>query len=212
MGTPVIEVTTKDGKTRRLMLTGDPVTIGRDAGNSLTYKDKAISRFHCDIRKDGESFCVRDLGSRTGTRVNSESIIEALLKSGDLIHVGPYEIKFVLLPSDLSVQPKINTETKPVVDPKLDSENQTSQDIADLADMLETAGDPASTGDLPDPFDIVEDNPEKQIRRAIDLGGDIQDSSSRHSKRRNQSSDDIQGLVKAALSHHASLQLSLIHI
>ncbi len=206
MGTPVIEVTTKDGKTRRLMLTGDPVTIGRDAGNSLTYKDKTISRFHCDIRKDGESFCIRDLGSRTGTRVNSESIIEALLQSGDLIHVGPYEIKFVLLPSDLSAQAQMNNETTSVADPKVDLENQTSQDIADLSDMLETPGDPGSTNNLPDPFDIIEDNSEKQTRRAIDLGGDIQDSSSRHSKRYDQSSDDVKGLVKAALSHHASLQ------
>ena len=93
---PVIKVATSH-QTRRLLLTGEPVTIGRDSANSLAYRDKRLSRFHCVIERTDGGFRVRDLGSRTGTVVNGRRITEAVLKVDDIIVVGPVEIEFQML-------------------------------------------------------------------------------------------------------------------
>lgn len=93
---PVIKVATSQ-QTRRLLLTGEPVTIGRDPANSLAYRDKRLSRFHCVIERADGGFRVRDLGSRTGTVVNGRRITEAVLKVDDVIVVGPVEIEFQML-------------------------------------------------------------------------------------------------------------------
>ena len=96
MRRPVIDVTTPAG-TRRLMLTGDPVTIGRDRTNSLAFPDERLSRVHCVIQREGDGFAIRDLGSTNGTRLNGRLVREQALRSGDVIEVGPALIRFQLL-------------------------------------------------------------------------------------------------------------------
>jgi pSer/pThr/pTyr-binding forkhead associated (FHA) protein len=45
-------------------------SIGRDPANQLSIADTTVSRRHCVLERTAEGFVVRDLGSRSGTRVN----------------------------------------------------------------------------------------------------------------------------------------------
>jgi type II secretory ATPase GspE/PulE/Tfp pilus assembly ATPase PilB-like protein len=76
-------------------LASGPIAIGRHPDNDIVLKDDLASRFHCVIEPaPGKGYRVRDLGSRNGTRVNEEAVEEALLKPGDVIHVGGAEFHF----------------------------------------------------------------------------------------------------------------------
>ena len=93
---PIIEVKTSDGL-RRMLLTGEePVTIGRDSTNSLAFRDKTLSPFHCVIERVGTSFQIRDLNSAAGTILNDQHIKQEMLKSGDLVQAGRVKIKFIM--------------------------------------------------------------------------------------------------------------------
>lgn len=65
-----------------------PVTIGRSSQADLQIADERISRIHCGIRPEGDTFVVKDLGSTNGTWVNDERIQETRLRFGDTIRVG----------------------------------------------------------------------------------------------------------------------------
>ena len=97
MHMPVLEITTKAG-TRRLVLTGKPVTVGRSETCSLAYRDSSLSRKHCVIEKADEGYVVRDLDSRNGTLVNGSPIKQWQLASGDTIRVGRVSLHFRLMP------------------------------------------------------------------------------------------------------------------
>ena len=70
---PLIEVRTKQGR-KRLELKQEPLSIGRSADNILVLDDDRASRFHCVIepmKGNEDSYQLRDLGSRNGTKLNN---------------------------------------------------------------------------------------------------------------------------------------------
>ncbi|MEX1045800.1 MAG: DUF3662 and FHA domain-containing protein [Actinomycetota bacterium] len=72
-----------------------PVTIiGRQDGLDIVLPDQATSRRHAEIRNDGGSFSVKDLGSTNGTTVNGEPITEQSIEDGDHITIGATELEF----------------------------------------------------------------------------------------------------------------------
>jgi two-component system, NtrC family, response regulator AtoC len=69
---------------------GVDVTFGRSRGATVHVESEKVSRMHARIRRSGEHVEVEDLGSRNGTRVNTDKISGARrLASGDEIVVGP---------------------------------------------------------------------------------------------------------------------------
>ena len=72
------------------------VSIGRDPTNFICVSDHSVSRRHCLIRKDGDSFTLIDLESFNGTFVNTVPVGEQLLKHGDHIAVGSVLFLFLL--------------------------------------------------------------------------------------------------------------------
>ncbi len=81
---------------RRIPITTDPIIIGRSAKCEIQVDQESVSRNHCRIRYDGQSFIVRDLGSTNGTYVNDELIDEVTLGDGDQLKVGRTILKFIL--------------------------------------------------------------------------------------------------------------------
>jgi Nif-specific regulatory protein len=75
-------------------LSGDEITIGRDAGNTLPIPDPLLSRQHCALAHDGACWTARDLGSFNGTFVNGNRITEAVLDDGDRMRAGDSELLF----------------------------------------------------------------------------------------------------------------------
>jgi PAS domain S-box-containing protein len=73
---------------QRFVIDKDLVRLGRERFNDLTIDDEAASRAHAEIRRHGEVFRLRDLGSTNGTYVNSRRVTEVVLSDGDRISVG----------------------------------------------------------------------------------------------------------------------------
>ena len=65
-----------------------PLTIGRSPQADMRIADERISRIHCGIRHEGDSYVIRDLGSTNGTFLNDRRIHESPLRFGDTIKVG----------------------------------------------------------------------------------------------------------------------------
>src|SRR5438270_426556 len=72
------------------------VSVGREASNDLWIADASLSRRHCMLNGNGETFSLRDLGSRNGTLVNGVPVDEKRLSHGDQITVGGSVLVFLL--------------------------------------------------------------------------------------------------------------------
>ncbi|OIQ87247.1 glycogen accumulation regulator GarA [mine drainage metagenome] len=76
-------------------LEGDRLTIGRRLGNDIHIDNLAISGEHAVIETVGRDVFVEDLGSTNGTVVNGQAIKRLLLRHGDVIELGKYQLKYV---------------------------------------------------------------------------------------------------------------------
>src|SRR5262249_39641025 len=63
-------VTTADGRTFRRDLDVPRILVGRSSRNDLVLPDLSLSRVHAEIYREGESFLVKDAGSKNGTLLN----------------------------------------------------------------------------------------------------------------------------------------------
>jgi ABC transport system ATP-binding/permease protein len=80
---------------RSEILPGENMVVGRAPDVSLVLNHPEVSRRHCRILREGESWFVEDLGSRLGTAVNGNRISSrTTLRPGDRIHVGPVILAF----------------------------------------------------------------------------------------------------------------------
>ena len=73
----------------------DTVVIGRGDDADLVLPNISISRHHAQIVCDGDSVTLTDLQSSNGTIVNGEPIQTTLLKSGDEILLGKFNLVFM---------------------------------------------------------------------------------------------------------------------
>ncbi|MCL2438837.1 MAG: FHA domain-containing protein [Coriobacteriia bacterium] len=78
----------------RFFLEGDNIIIGRDPEVQLFLGDITVSREHAVIVRDGAEVLVRDLGSLNGTYLNDDIVEESLLKGGDIIQIGTFQLMF----------------------------------------------------------------------------------------------------------------------
>jgi pSer/pThr/pTyr-binding forkhead associated (FHA) protein len=81
---------------------GPLFVIGRRRGADLMVAENSVSSAHAVIVEcDGRRF-IRDLNSRTGTRVNGERCRQQEISSGDVIRVGKTQFRYqTLTPGDL---------------------------------------------------------------------------------------------------------------
>lgn len=64
------------------------INIGRRSTNDIVLIDPEVSRDHIQLRANNYQFILFDLGSIGGTYINGNRCQSALLKSGDVIHLG----------------------------------------------------------------------------------------------------------------------------
>ena len=81
-------------------------TIGRRPNNVIHMDNLAVSGEHAVVVKKGNDFYVEDLGSTNGTTVNGQEIKNHLLRHGDVVEIGKYQLKFI----DEEVLSHIGTE------------------------------------------------------------------------------------------------------
>ncbi len=83
------------GGARLVALEGDRVTVGRAEGCNLVLSDRRISGLHAILERLGDSWCVRDLGSRNGTFLNGERVVtERVLRPGDELRLGQTRVLY----------------------------------------------------------------------------------------------------------------------
>lgn len=71
------------------------MTVGTLESNDVVVDADGVSRVHAAFERFGDTWCVRDLGSRNGTFVNGERIVgEHALHAGDEILLGRLRLLF----------------------------------------------------------------------------------------------------------------------
>jgi pSer/pThr/pTyr-binding forkhead associated (FHA) protein len=70
------------------------VVIGRSRDCDIQLADANVSRRHAELRQEGASYWIVDLGSTNGMEVNGKRVKRAKLKDGDTITLGSTEITF----------------------------------------------------------------------------------------------------------------------
>ncbi len=73
-------------------LARDEVKIGRGAENEVVLPDFSVSRRHAALSPEPEGWAILDLGSTNGIQVNRVSVKRALVRPGDKIKVGIFEL------------------------------------------------------------------------------------------------------------------------
>jgi DNA-binding NtrC family response regulator len=69
--------------------------IGRDAGADIVLPVSAVSRRHAEVRREGDEYVARDLGSRNGILINGHPAAEAALEPLDELRIGDAILKLV---------------------------------------------------------------------------------------------------------------------
>jgi hypothetical protein len=70
------------------------VVIGRSRDCDIQLADANVSRRHAELRQEGASYWIVDLGSTNGLEVNGKRVKRAKLQSGDTITLGSTELRF----------------------------------------------------------------------------------------------------------------------
>jgi len=81
-------------RTKAFPLTKKATSLGRLGDCDVVVPDPAASRRHAEIRNEGDTFTLVDLGSTNGTLVNDGQVTEQTLEDGDRITIGATEFEF----------------------------------------------------------------------------------------------------------------------
>lgn len=115
----------------------DEFTIGRAKECTLRAGSEAISRRHCAIAREGDSWMVRDLKSRNGTYVNDERIAQPTsLKVGDELRVGPLKFR---------VDPRASAAPPPKSADLSRGKQSAVKDVTDIAQRSMAKSDAGTT-------------------------------------------------------------------
>ncbi len=87
-----IIVTDSKGNSKEYHISNKINKIGRASTNDIVLRDKfyTVSRFHCEIEWNNDRVIIRDLGSKNGTFVNNDKIINKEIYPDDIIKVGSF--------------------------------------------------------------------------------------------------------------------------
>ncbi len=80
-----------------VQLDGSLLTLGRAGDNTISLKDKLVSRYHAQILRQIDGFALQDIGSANGTYLNDELLLANQprpLKDGDMMRLGSYTWEF----------------------------------------------------------------------------------------------------------------------
>lgn len=77
-----------------ISITRTPITIGRLSTNDVVLADSNVSRKHAELRQDGGTWTLVDLGSTNGTLVNGKLAKQHSLSDGDRISFGTSAMLF----------------------------------------------------------------------------------------------------------------------
>jgi ABC-type multidrug transport system ATPase subunit/pSer/pThr/pTyr-binding forkhead associated (FHA) protein len=80
-----------------------PFTIGRKQENSLCIQDMLVSRQHAVIEYREGKWFLKNLTQNSITELNDAPIDEAEINDGDVIHIGPHQLRAIMKDGILSL-------------------------------------------------------------------------------------------------------------
>jgi hypothetical protein len=87
----VVTLTVADSKHE---ITSPKVVLGRSRACEVHVADVNVSRRHAELRQEGATYWIVDLGSTNGTVVNGKRVERERLRDGDTITLGSTDIVF----------------------------------------------------------------------------------------------------------------------
>lgn len=87
------------------------IVVGRDGQAQLQLTGEGVSPIHAMIEERDGRYYISDLGSKTGTRVNGETILEEVLNAGDEIALGGYVLQFHVGIPKVATPPKLEQQS-----------------------------------------------------------------------------------------------------
>jgi len=91
---PVLVVRKGHQPGERFYLDRKLVTVGRDPDRDIFLNDMTVSRDHAIFEVSGGTVKVRDSGSLNGTYVNGVCCDSAVLRDGDIVQIGTFQMVF----------------------------------------------------------------------------------------------------------------------
>jgi pSer/pThr/pTyr-binding forkhead associated (FHA) protein len=98
---PVLVVRKGPQPGERFFVDRGKLTIGRDPESDIFLNDITVSRAHAVIECKDDVVSVSDAGSLNGTYVNGEVCDTAVLKNGDVVQIGTFQMLFLSGPGAL---------------------------------------------------------------------------------------------------------------
>ena len=90
-------------KSGEWLLSEGPNVVGRDGDCAIRIDSSTLSRRHARIVVTGREAVVEDLGSKNGTMVNGQRVVEpVVLKDSDQIDVGSHTMTYRIMDSGSS--------------------------------------------------------------------------------------------------------------
>ena len=80
---------------KEMQLTKDRTTMGRRPYNDVVIDNLAVSGEHAVFRLASGIVSVEDLGSTNGVYVNGQAVTSSVLRDGDVVEVGRYQVRLV---------------------------------------------------------------------------------------------------------------------
>lgn len=118
------------------------VGIGRERTNAICLHDTEVSRRHAEISPGGNgTYRIRDVGSANGTQVNTKTIQDVVLNTGDHIQIGQTMMVFSAHRPDAQAQSDLADKIRMV----------TKQDIELNSAIVRTIGENAGSQILAQP-------------------------------------------------------------
>jgi pSer/pThr/pTyr-binding forkhead associated (FHA) protein len=91
---PYLEQISGRAKGRVFEMVRDKMTIGRQDDNDIVAQAEGVSRQHAMLVRSEGFWFIRDNQSRNGVLVNGKPVKEAWLKTGDVIQLGAFSLRF----------------------------------------------------------------------------------------------------------------------
>jgi DNA-binding NtrC family response regulator len=95
----------KNARAHEFIFDKTPISIGAMEDNDLVIEDDTVSRYHCRLLQERETYILQDLESTNGTYINRVKIREAWLTPGCTIHLGDTSLSFTPVDETLEIKP-----------------------------------------------------------------------------------------------------------
>ncbi|MCM0605320.1 MAG: FHA domain-containing protein [Xanthomonadaceae bacterium] len=131
-------------------------SIGRDEGCVIRLEDRAISRNHAQLRVVTEGIQIEKKSQFGSLSINGEEKTSAVIKTGDLIALGPYLIKVQMPEAKKVEEPKV--EIAPVAQPVTPStDSSLGEELTSSNPEAESPPVEAEPGDSPPQEELPQD-------------------------------------------------------